>query len=145
MFFVSPHPDSSSWSSPLQPSQIVYLEHQATRLYAEVVQVVEVRHLCWARPLALVTDWLEIVSTLHPTVEEIDTELYDLRRGADLLLPTVLFHQALDTDVIPLLSRLSDLRPEAELEAREASVIRQRLNQFVRQMWQAQPDAFRDR
>lgn len=56
-----------------QPGQIVSLEHGDRNLYAEVIQVVLSRRLCWVRPLLLVT------YTPEPTI------IIDLRDGSDLL------------------------------------------------------------
>jgi hypothetical protein len=36
-----------------QPRQIVCLEHETTRLYAEIIEFVEARQVCWVRPLML--------------------------------------------------------------------------------------------
>ena len=36
------------------PSQILYLEHGSARLYAEAIQIVETRQLCWVRPTLLI-------------------------------------------------------------------------------------------
>jgi len=38
----------------IAPSQILYLEHGPFRLYAEAIQVVVPRRLCWARPTLLI-------------------------------------------------------------------------------------------
>lgn len=119
------------------PSQIVYLEHDSTRLYAEVVQFVESRCQCWVRPLALashseaVVDWTDCNSLA----------LQDLRDGSDLMCPAVLFRQALDTDVIPLLSWLYslDANPELKVQTKPASY---QLHQFIQKIWQAYPDIF---
>jgi hypothetical protein len=135
MDFVSQHAHSKDKSSHFLPSQIVCLEHEATRMYAEVVQIVETRHLCWARPLALVVG-SDLES--HPQIDS--KNLYDLRQGADLLLPTILFRQALDTEVIPLLSQLYGLEEEAK--GHEAIAARQSLHQLIRQICQTHPDAF---
>ncbi len=40
-------------SSQFQPRQILCLEHGQSRLYAEVIQVVPDRPVCWLRPLIL--------------------------------------------------------------------------------------------
>ncbi|MGV0024134.1 hypothetical protein [Phormidesmis priestleyi] len=136
MDFASQHADSKDRSSYFQPSQIVCLEHEATRLYAEVVQIIEARYLCWARPLVLITE-----SDLEDSHQPIDLQnLYDLRQGADLLLPTVLFRQALDTEVIPLLSQLYGL--EGEAKGQQAIAAHQSLHQLIRQICQTHPDAF---
>lgn len=112
-----------------QPYQVVYLEHDRTRVYAEVIQVVQTRALCWARPLALVVlaedgQWTNFEGTL-----------YDLREGSDLLYPASLFREALDIEVIPLMAKLHgmQLSPEA----------RRKLHQFIAQLCQANPQVFK--
>jgi hypothetical protein len=117
-----------------QPFQIVCLAYTTTRLYAEVVQIVEARDLCWARPLALLDDLSTEDPSLHP---EGSPRLYDLRQGSDLLLPKVLFRQAVDTEVMPVLSQLYKLE-----KAEDTITTRQLLNQFIHQVWQAHPDVF---
>ncbi len=54
-----------------QPLQIVCLEHLATCLYAEVIQVVESRQVCWVRPLLLVQYSTEepLVIDLRSTID----------------------------------------------------------------------------
>ena len=44
------------------PSQILYLEHGSSRLYAEAIQVVSNRQVCWARPTLLIQKLPENVS-----------------------------------------------------------------------------------
>lgn len=43
----------SSVDLPLKVSQIVCLEHQNSKLYGEVIQLIPHRKLCWFRPLCL--------------------------------------------------------------------------------------------
>ncbi len=107
-----------------QPFQIVYLECAQERVYAEMVQFIEPRNLCWARPLALVVNW--------SAWEE--SQVYDLREGSDLLCPAPLFQEALDTDVLPILSQLYSLQDLLDGKGK--------LHQFLRQLWQENPDGF---
>ena len=110
-------------------SQIVFLEHNGTRLYAEVVQFVESRRLCWVRPIALVTsegDW----------TDGDRLTLQDLQDGSDLMCPAVLFREALDVEVLPILGRLG-------AESKERNPLSHRhLHQFIQQIWQARPEVF---
>lgn len=115
-------------------SQIVFLEHEHSRLYAEVVQFVETRQLCWVRPIALVTDLTHIWTDCDQLT------LQDLRQGSDLICPARLFHEALDIEVLPLLDRLYQLEAEAKNKPRLAH---QNLHRFIQQLWQAHPDAFK--
>ena len=113
-----------------QPRQIVSLEHESTHLYAEVIQVVEARQMCWVRPLMLV-----FLDPLYPFFEP---RLCDLRSSADLLWPKEPFRSALDTEVVPLLVRLLSLEPQSNHELTAA----QQLSQFIHQVWQARSTAF---
>lgn len=112
-----------------QPRQIVGLEHETTRLYAEIIEFVESRQVCWVRPLMLA------ISTPE---SDLPLTLYDLRLGADLLWPASLFQPALDTEVIPFLVQLND--PDAQAVNR--SDAQQQLSRFVREVWQAYKNAF---
>ena len=105
-----------------QSGQIVSLEHDTKRLYAEVIQVVVSRKLCWVRPLLLVA-FIE-----EPPV------ITDLRDASDLLWSINLFRPALDTEVITLLSQIFAKEPKHEPD----SDAKQELNQFLQQIWQAQ-------
>lgn len=127
----------SAYQFQFQPHQIVYLEHETTRLYAEVIDVVTSRQVCWVRPLMLVVATSE--QNLLPFATAEDLNLYNLRQGSDLLWPASLFRPALDTEVIPLLVQLDcpDAQLVNNLEAR------QQLNVFVRQVWQAYKSAFK--
>lgn len=125
-----------------QVYQIVYLEYKATRLYAEVIQTIEARRMCWVRPLGLVVYPSELFYSASgfSTIEDAPT-VYDLRQGADLLWPGALFRVALDTEVLPLLAQL-ELQEGEKVDNFNALAARQQLNQFIRQVWQAHPDAF---
>ncbi len=125
------HPQAAkAWSVQFQPSQIVCLELDATHLYAEVVQIVEARRLCWARPLVLVIDSSQSTPDWH-----------DLRQGSDLLLPIVLFRPALDVEAIPVLSSLYGL-DELTSSTPQAIAAHRQLREFIHQLCQCHPDAF---
>lgn len=111
------------FTSNFLPRQIVYLEAQHQRLYAEVIQVVESRQMCWVRPLFLVTS--DNVRTDDNSV------VTDLRSEADLLWSTTLFRPALDTEVMPLL-----VHQAAEPCIDRNPIITKQLHQFIRQVWQ---------
>ncbi len=139
----SQHQGAKAWIVKLQPSQIVCLELGATCLYAEVVQIVEARRLCWARPLVLAMDSLGTEDFSQSSEHRFERSCHDLRQGSDLLLPAVLFRQALDVEAIPLLSSLYKLDTIAHSEP-NAIVARRQLNEFIRQICQAHPEAFSD-
>ena len=107
-------------SRTFQPGQIVSLEHEDRNLYAEVIQVVVSRQLCWVRPLLLVTFTPELPLII------------DLRDASDLLWPISLFRPALDTEVITLLSQVLAKETKAEPDL----FAQQQLNQFIHQLWQ---------
>ncbi len=91
------------------PAQIICLEHETSRLYAEVVQITEGKRICWARPLMLVQG----VDPNAPFFNLDNACIYDLRQGSDVLLPETLFREAFDTEVIPLLARLAEVTDDA--------------------------------
>lgn len=126
-----------SFISDMQPHQILCLEHQDTSLYGEVIQVINERNLCWLRPIVL-------VQRKQQDLEDTVT-LFDLHQGADLLYPLTLFRIALDTEVLPILVQLESLKTEQSPAASpEASrIAHQQLQHFIRQIWQANPDSFR--
>ncbi len=103
-----------------QPGQIVSLEHGDTKLYAEVIQVVLTRQLCWVRPLLLVTN-----SSEPPLIN-------DLREASDLLWPINLFRPALDTEVISILGEVLAKEPKPGVD----STANQQFHQFINQVWQ---------
>ena len=116
-----------------QPSQIVCLEDAERRLYAEVIQIVESRQMCWVRPLMLV------VSSCGDCTPDEPPILYDLRQAADLVWPANFFRSALDTEVIPLLTLLMTSKNQAE----GTELAHQQFQSFVRQFWQAYQTDFR--
>ncbi len=119
-----------------QPRQIACLEHENTRLYTEVIEVVLSRQICWVRPLMLVVS--AAGNDVLPVASPEQLTLYDLRLGADLLWPVKLFRPALDTEVIPLLVQLND--PDAQTT--DNSDAHQQLSCFVREVWQAYKSTF---
>ena len=119
-----------------QPRQIVCLEHENTRLYTEVIEVVALRPVCWVRPVMLAVSIADNDPLLAASSQQLT--LYDLRQGADLLWPATLFRPALDTEVIPLLVQLND--PDDQRE--DHSEAHKQLSCFVRNVWQAYKSAF---
>ncbi|MEW6494891.1 MAG: hypothetical protein AB1589_20580 [Cyanobacteriota bacterium] len=120
-----------------QPRQIVCLEHETTRLYADVVEVIASRQICWVRPLMLVVSSEDDNPLTDLSSEQL--RVYDLRQGADLLWPASLFRAALDTEVISLLVELENpdaLKQDNNLDAHK------QLSCFVRKVWQAYRSAF---
>ena len=126
-----------------QPCQIVCLQHESSCLYAEVVQIVESRQLCWVRPLVLTLRPAE--STAQSSTFWEQSGCYDLRQDSDLLLPLTLFRAALDTEVLPWLSSLYvDDRPIGE-QGGSKELGRGLFRQFIHQVWQAHSEIFQKR
>jgi hypothetical protein len=104
-----------------QPGQIVSLDHNDRNLFAEVIQVVISRQLCWVRPLLLVS-----FSEESPVVT-------DMRDASDLFWPLNLFRPALDTEVITLLSQIWAKEAKTELDTAAKLLF----HQFIHQIWQS--------
>ena len=123
-----------------QPSQILCIEHEEMRLFAEVIQLAEARPLCWVRPLFLAKslDFSSILGSSAMNQEMAQGRLQDLRESVDLLLPIQLFRPALDTEVIPLLTLLCE--PKAEL--RNENTAHQCLQNFTKSLWRTHPEVF---
>ena len=118
------------------PRQIVCLEHEHTCLYAEVIEVVSSRQVCWVRPLMLAVSTADNQSLSLSLPEQLT--LYDLRQGSDLLWPTSLFRLALDTEVISLLGQLNS-PDNPSVNKLDAS---KELRCFIHRVWQAYQSAF---
>ena len=106
------------------PNQIICIELDDLRLFTEVIQMIPERDRLWARPLALAEQ------------EHYDLRLlYDLREAPHLILPPALFREALDTEVMPLMTELFQLEalskpvPNAEVLGQQA------LQAFVRNLF----------
>lgn len=130
-------PASRDFIHNFQPSQIVCLEHGDSCLYAEVIQVLEARQMCWVRPLMLKVFASESECENNQDVSE-KSGLWDLRDGADLVWPICLFREAIDTEFMPLLSELYLL----DIEPKNLQISHQQLRDFVMVVWQAFPDVF---
>jgi hypothetical protein len=77
--------------------RIVCLDREDLHLFAEVIDDNVVNARCWVRPLAIAKS----------NSESFNLEfLHDLREASQLILPTLLFRDALDTEVLPLISEL---------------------------------------
>ncbi|MBC7973191.1 MAG: hypothetical protein H7Z11_24215 [Verrucomicrobia bacterium] len=142
MGFSSKHELTAEATPHLKPYQIVCMEHETSYLYAEVIQVIEIRRLCWARPLMLVMRAEETL-TCDGTVCE-PSDWYDLRQDSDLLLPLVLFRVALDTEVFSWIANLYADDCETVESSNHYQSGHQRFRQFVQDVWQAHPDAFQN-
>ncbi|WP_448561107.1 hypothetical protein [Trichothermofontia sp.] len=127
-----------------QPHQIVYLQAEHARLFAEIIQVIPDRQVLWLRPLALEKsrphpDSPPLAAVTLATVEtqarSDESEIHDLRQGSDLLWPMTRVQPALDLEVIPLLARLGSESPKLEPPIYLAH---QHLYNFIQQLYQQQ-------
>lgn len=132
------------------PSQILYLEHGSSRLYAEAIQIVEARRLCWARPTLLIHGLPEDANsdissddrqsaiahaTAHP--ESSTLALYDLKDCPDLIWPATFFSIAFDIDFFALLVQLNLNPGDYQLRSQ------QQLSEFIRSFWLTHADTFK--
>lgn len=116
----------------LVTGQIVFLECRQTRLYAEVIQVLESRQMGWLRPLALVS--AARVDPLGSALPPGDT---DLNRPVtpDMLWPLSQLQPALDTDIMPLLTSLTGKAGTEDPATQPLDHERLTVNEFVQQLW----------
>ena len=93
--------------------QILCLEQANLYLFAEVIDNITISARCWVRPLA--------IARSNPQSFELEF-LHDLRDAAQLILPAGLFRYALDTEVLPLISKLFDPGKDSipSLDAKQA-------------------------
>jgi hypothetical protein len=115
--------------------QIVYLEAHQTRLYAEVIQTLEQRQMCWVRPLYLRCGAAESATGIPWTsIDECPITVQVLHDSPDLLWPIHHFQVALDTEVMLLLDQANHSpRPAGEAEKDTPQVV----NQFMHRLWQS--------
>lgn len=77
--------------------RIVCIDRDNLHLFGEVIDRIAIDDRCWVRPLAIA----------RSNSESFNLEfLHDLRDAAQLILPADLFRDALDTEVVPLISEL---------------------------------------
>ena len=115
---------------PFKSHQMVCIEGKTAFLYGEVIQVIVERQFCWVRPLLLAE-----FSGLSASISNFSMpkQIIDLSEGSDLLLPISFFRPALDTEIIPLITQLSNIESDKEDKQR----ISKQLNCFVQEVWQA--------
>ncbi len=106
-------------------NQIICIDRSPNLLLlAEVIQMVPERQRCWARPLALAQ------------VEDYKLKLlHDLREASQLILPTSFFREALDTEVLPVMTELFQWDQPQTLSkeaAQTENLSSQALHDFIR-------------
>jgi hypothetical protein len=106
------------------PDQIICIDLDNLRLFAELIQMIPARDRLWARPLALAQQ------------EDYDLHLlHDLRESPQLILPPALFREAWDTEVLPLMTELFRLEVQAKPEPKTELISRQALHAFIAMLW----------
>ncbi|MFK8182384.1 MAG: hypothetical protein AB8B99_03355 [Phormidesmis sp.] len=131
----------------IAPSQILFLEHNTSRLYAEAIQLVAPRRLCWARPTLLIQglpageglaeERQNAIAAAASGSTQSELALYDLEGCPDLIWPVELFEMAYDVDFFSLLVHLKMTPDEVALHNG-----RHRLNAFLHSFWRSQPHMF---
>lgn len=107
--------------------QIVCLEQGNSYLFAEVIDNITISARCWVRPLT--------IARSHPQSFELEF-LYDLRDASQLILPAALFRYALDTEVLPLISKL--FHPDKDSTLTFAA--KKALHVFIADIYRSAPD-----
>ena len=130
------------------PSQILYLEHGSSRLYAEAIQIVSRRQVCWARPTLLIQILPEdgtsnarqaAISDAAQSLEHSHLKMYDLDGCPDLIWPIEPFHLAYDLDFFSLLIQLKITPEDCNQQTKASSCY---LNDFIQSFWRTHPDIF---
>lgn len=106
----------------VKAERIVCLDYQDLHLFSEVIDTIAATNCYWVRPLAIA----------RSSPESFNLEfLYDLQDTAQLILPIDLFRDALDTEVLPLISELfhGNRDPDRSTNARQA------LHEFIRNLY----------
>jgi hypothetical protein len=126
---------SSSYSDPFTPHQIVFIEHQGTRLYTEVIQVIGDRQLCWVRPLVLVPAGAPPI--LYPSFPAAPYGRHGYKLGGvpDMIWPMAQLAPALDVDVLPLLDLAAQKPTEEEPGSNLDDTSQQFFHQFIASLW----------
>ena len=127
------------------PSQILYLEHGSSRLYAEAIQVIKTRHLCWSRPTLLIQGLPESSGATRQAViadaaqypEKTKLNVYDLEGCPDLIWPLAPFQIAYDLDFFSLLVQIK-MNPDNSMQ-RQSS---EQLNHFIQSFWNSHTNLF---
>ena len=126
--------------------EIVRVEIDAMRLYAEVIQVIEPRAgqrlvsegyeptdgpRLWVRPVCI----CEADSTEALPGEFLLGQVFDLRGGSDLVWPAEVFGEVLDTEWMEILMHLQPDAPALGMlaiqEPSQARIANQKLRQFL--------------
>jgi hypothetical protein len=122
--------------------QIVAIDNTNSVLYGEIIQTIPQRQMCWVRVLAIAQlspQSSKAQYTQASLYQDSDGVIINLHGAIDLLFPLNLFRVALDSEIMPLLSKINPYEPHDLLDSPNS---RQRLNQFLQEIWQNNPDKF---
>ena len=87
---------ATNTKSSFTPQQVICLEQGERRLYASVIQFIELQQTYWLRPLCLVEN-----SGTKPSI-------ISLHRTSDVIVPRGSFRQAWDTEILEFWTELYD-------------------------------------
>ncbi len=82
--------------SSFRPQQVICLEQDERRLYASVIQFIELQQTYWLRPLCLVEN------------SETKPRIISLHRTSDVIVPMGTFRKAWDTEILKFWTELYD-------------------------------------
>ena len=99
-------------------------QRENLHLFAEVIDTILISSRCWVRPLA--------IARSNPESFRLEF-LHDLRDTAQLILPTDLFRDALDTEILPLISELFDPARDSTLSLNAQKA----LHQFIADLYRS--------
>ena len=121
---------------PIQPLQIVYMEHRDARLSAEVIQTAN-RDRIWSRPLMLVlglpnrTDRRRrAITEAAENPDQSALRFFDLEQSPDLVWPMDAFEPAFDTEFFSLMVNLKVSNKSASTEQAQRA-----LRHFLQSCW----------
>jgi hypothetical protein len=105
--------------------RIVCIDTENLHLFAEVIDIITISSRCWVKPLA--------IARSNPESFRLEF-LHDLRDAAQLILPTELFREALDTEVLPLISELFHPAPDSIRSANAQKILYQFIADLYRRL-----------
>jgi hypothetical protein len=114
--------------------EIVYVAHQQTRLFAEIIQQIPLHQRYWVRPLCLCE---YEATTLLPTSSPRVIQMTDVRGTSDIVWPQVFFQRAMDEDILPILGILTQEEPIFRMENPAKEEVKRSLHQFLNLVWSA--------
>ena len=111
--------------------EIVHVPLDATRLYCEVIQVVELRDRLWVRPLCLCE---YDPQALQEGVLQLQ-DVVDMRGSSDLVWPAEIFNEVLDMEWMEVLMRLPPEAPALGMLANQDPEQAKKAREALRRFW----------